>query len=98
MVLTTVRFTHASNILFEFQGLKLLGEPTFVSLSSPTITCLAIDDRTKLNCRCRDIGFELLLGFRELSEILRNVDDLKRSKIPKNEIPLDVGPICGQSQ
>ena len=39
-------------------GSPSLGESTFLSLSSPTIFCLAIADRAKLNCRHRDIGFD----------------------------------------
>ena len=66
-------------------------------LSSPTIACLAIADRAKINCRRRDIGFKSnsCLAFVNLLDILRNVEEWKRNDrsrnvYDKNEIPLDV--------
>ena len=57
-------------------------------LSSPTIACLAIDDRAKVNCRRRDIGYEMncCLAFVTVPDILRNVslDDSKRSEVSLN--------------
>ena len=47
-----------------------------LSLSFPTIACLAIAGRAQLNCRRRDIGFEpnRCMAFVNLPDILRNVD------------------------
>ena len=52
-----IRFTEAGSEHLN-GGSPLLGESTFLSLSSLTIACLAIAGRAKLNCCRRDIGFE----------------------------------------
>ena len=56
--------------------LTLLGESTFLSLSSPTIACLTIADRAKLNCHRRVIGFDpnSCLAFVNFLDILQNVE------------------------
>ena len=66
--------------------LTLVGEPTFLSLSSPPIACLAIADSAKLNCRRPVIGFERnsCMGLVKCPDILRNAEEWKRSERSRN--------------
>ena len=80
-----------------------LRESKFLSFLLPTIACLAIADADrKLNCHHRDVGFKPkgYLAFVNLPDILRNVEESKRSRsrngYHQNEIPLDVAPVWGQ--
>ena len=82
---------------------SLFGESTSFLLSSQIIASLATTDRAKLNCRRRYIGFESnrCLAFVNFANILRNIDDSKRSEISRNgyiltEIPEDVALVWGQ--